>query len=101
MNVANLAKIKVFVQAKRYKLGTRISASTVKAAPAGHPNGWSRSVHPTADYQESSGGCSIAQGFPRIAVTMVTNWVDLLIDHWQDIPPSFVTDSASTWLVRA
>jgi len=30
LNVANLAKVKVFVQAKRYKQGTKITANTVK-----------------------------------------------------------------------
>ena len=29
LNVANLAKMQVFVQAKRYKQGTRITAATV------------------------------------------------------------------------
>ena len=30
LNVSNLAKVSIFVQAKRYKLGTNISAATVR-----------------------------------------------------------------------
>ena len=40
LNVANLAKMQVFVQAKRYKQGTRITAATVTRALSilGTPN---------------------------------------------------------------
>jgi len=37
LNVANMAKIKLFVQAKRYKLGSRISANVVKALRSNIP----------------------------------------------------------------
>jgi restriction system protein len=45
LNVANLAKVKVFVQAKRYKRGSKINANVVKQLTHSYPRRWSRCFH--------------------------------------------------------
>lgn len=49
LNIANMAKIKLFVQAKRYKLGLRIGPGTVKALRANIPSGGQGAFITTAD----------------------------------------------------
>ena len=54
LNVANMAKIKLFVQAKRYKLGTKINANVVKALRANIPSGGQGAFITTSDYQKKA-----------------------------------------------
>ena len=89
LNVANLAKVKVFVQAKRYKLGSRVNASTVKQLRQAIPFGGQGAFITTADYQGSATDVALEAGFPRIGLINGRQWVDLLIEHWSDIPPEF------------
>ncbi len=51
LNVANLAKVKIFVQAKRYKLGTKITANTVKDLRKSIPRDGQGAFITTADFQ--------------------------------------------------
>ena len=51
LNVANLAKVKVFVQAKRYKLGTKISANVVRQLRQAIPRDAQGAFITTADFQ--------------------------------------------------
>ena len=51
-NVSNLAKIKVFVQAKRYKLGATINANTVKKLRSSIPRDGQGVFITTASYQK-------------------------------------------------
>src|SRR5204863_2603427 len=49
LNVANLAKVKVFVQAKRYKLGSKVNTNTVKQLRQAIPFGGQGAFITTAD----------------------------------------------------
>ena len=89
LNVANLAKVKVFVQAKRYKLGQRISANTVKQLRTAIPLGGQGAFITTADFQAAAQDVAIEVGFPRIGLINGRQLVDLLVEHWQDIPSEF------------
>ena len=89
LNVANLAKVKVFVQAKRYKLGAKISANTVKHLRASIPSQGQGAFITTADFQTAASEIALAQGFPRIGLINGRQLVDLLVEHWNDIPPEF------------
>ena len=89
LNVANLAKVKVFVQAKRYKLGAKVSANTVRQLRQAMPFGGQGAFITTADYQGSAADVALEQGFPRIGLINGRQLVDLLIEHWEDIPPEF------------
>ncbi|HRJ21998.1 MAG TPA: restriction endonuclease [Bryobacteraceae bacterium] len=102
LNVFNLAKVKVFVQAKRYKLGTKISASTVRQLRQAIPFGGQGGFITTADFQGSASDTALEPGFPRIGLINGRQLVDLLVEHWQDIPTEFQDRlGLKPWLVKA
>lgn len=89
LNVANLAKVKVFVQAKRYKLGTKINASTVRQLRQAIPRDGQGAFITTADYQAAAHDIALDPNFPRIGLVNGRQLVDLLVEHWSDIPREF------------
>jgi restriction system protein len=89
LNVANLAKVKVFVQAKRYKLGTKINASTVRQLRQAIPFGGQGAFITTADFQNNAADIAVEPGFSRIGLVNGRQLVDLLVEHWNDIPKEF------------
>jgi restriction system protein len=91
LNVANLAKVKIFVQAKRHKQGTKITANTVKQLRQAIPFGGQGAFITTADFQKSANDVALEPGFPRIGLVNGRQLVDLLVEHWDDIPQEFRT----------
>jgi restriction system protein len=89
LNVSNLAKVKVFVQAKRYSLGNRISASTVRQLRQAIPFGGQGAFITTADFQRQAFDVAVEPHFPRIGLINGSQLVDLLVEHWDAIPPDF------------
>lgn len=89
LNVANLAKVKVFVQAKRYKLGSRVSASTVRALRQAIPRDGQGAFITTADFDGKASDVALDPDFPRIGLINGRQLVDLLVEHWNDIPQEF------------
>jgi predicted Mrr-cat superfamily restriction endonuclease len=89
LNIANLAKVKIFVQAKRYKRGQKISANVVKQLRTAIPAGGQGAFITTADFQISAADVAVEVGFPRIGLINGSQLVDLLIENWQDIPSEF------------
>jgi restriction system protein len=89
LNVANLVKVKLFVQAKRYSLGQRIGARVVKELRSNIPSGGQGGFITTADFQTKAYEIALEPGFPRIGLINGNQLVDLLIEHWAAIPPEF------------
>lgn len=89
LNVANLAKVKLFVQAKRYKVGSKVAANVVKQLRQAIPSNGQGAFITTADFQGSAADVALEPGFPRIGLINGRQLVDLLIEHWNDIPPEF------------
>jgi len=89
LNVFNLAKVKVFVQAKRYKLGTKISVKTVRQLRQAIPRDSQGAFITTADFQKKAGEVALESGFPRIGLINGRQLVDLLVEHWDEIPQEF------------
>jgi restriction system protein len=89
LNVANLAKVKVFVQAKRYKTGTKISANVVKQLRQAIPFGGQGAFITTADFQKAAHEVALEAHFPRIGLVNGRQLVDLLVAHWDDVPKEF------------
>ena len=89
LDVSGLVKVRVFVQAKRYKLGSTVSASTVRQLRQAIPSGGQGAFITTADYQAKATDVALEAGFPRIGLINGRQLVDLLIEHWNDIPPEF------------
>jgi restriction system protein len=89
LNIAGLAKIKIYVQAKRYKVGTKIAASTVRQLRQAIPFGGQGAFITTADFQKAAFEVALETGFPRIGLVNGSQLVDLLVEHWTDIPAEF------------
>jgi restriction system protein len=89
LNVANLAKVKIFVQVKRYSIGTKIAAKDVKALRQSIPSGGQGAFITTAEFQTKANDLAVEPGFPRIGLINGRQLVDLLIEHWQDLPEEF------------
>lgn len=89
LNTANLAAIKLFVQVKRYKRGTRINAGTVKALRQSIPAGGQGAFITTADFQNAASDVALETGFPRIGLVNGRQLVDLLVEHWPKLPEEF------------
>jgi restriction system protein len=89
LNVSNLAKVKVFVQAKRYKLGSKIPASVVKQLRQAIPFGGQGAFITTSDFQNGAHDVALEHGFPRIGLINGRQLVDLLVEHWAEIPAEF------------
>lgn len=87
--VSNLAKVKIFVQAKRYKLGSKINANTVKQLRQAIPFGGQGAFITTADFQSAAAELAVEVGFPRIGLVNGRQLVDLLVAHWNKIPHEF------------
>lgn len=89
LNAANLATVKLFVQVKRYKRGTKINAGTVKTLRQSIPAGGQGAFMTTADFQRAAADIAIEPGFPRIGLVNGRQLVDLLVAHSTDIPEAF------------
>jgi len=89
LNVSNLAKVKIFVQVKRYKLGSKIKGNIVKALRQSIPSGGQGAFITTAEFQLDANEVALEPNFPRIGLVNGRQLVDLLVEHWQDIPADF------------
>jgi len=89
LNIANLATVKVFVQAKRYKTDTKIAASTVRQLRQAIPLGGQGAFITTANFQNAAYEVALESGFPRIGLIAGRQLVDLLVEHWEKISPDF------------
>lgn len=89
LNVSNLAKIKVFVQAKRYKLNAKVGSNTVKKLRSSIPRTGQGIFITTANYQKKAKDVALDPDFPRIGLINGYQLVDLLIEHWDNIPKEF------------
>jgi predicted Mrr-cat superfamily restriction endonuclease len=89
LNLSNLAKVKIFVQAKRYKHDSRISANTVRALRQAIPRDGQGAFITTADFDRKASDVALDPQFPRIGLINGRQLVDLLVEHWSDIPSEF------------
>ena len=87
LNVFNLAKIKVFVQAKRYKLEKKIDAETVRNLRKSIPSNGQGAFITTAGFQPKAAEVAVEANFPRIGLINGRQLVDILSEHWDDMPP--------------
>ena len=89
LSASNLAKVKIFVQAKRYQIGSRVTAATVRQLRQAIPFGGQGAFITTADYQAKAADVALEAGFPRIGLINGHQLVDLLVEHWSSIPEEF------------
>lgn len=89
LNASNMANVKMFVQAKRHSRGSRVSVSDVRKLRQAIPFGGQGTFITTADYQSGAVDTALEPGFPRIGLINGNQLVDLLVEHWNDIPEEF------------
>ena len=89
LSVAGLAEVKVYVQAKRYKSDVKIAAKVVKQLRTAIPSGAQGAFITTADFQQGAAEVASQVGFARIGLINGRQLVDLLAEHWDDIPLEF------------
>ena len=89
LNAFNLAKVKVHVQVKRYQQGSKISARTVQDLRSSIPHGEQGAFITTSDYQSAAHQIATEDRFSRIGLINGRQLVDLLVEHWKDIPDDF------------
>jgi predicted Mrr-cat superfamily restriction endonuclease len=87
MDVYNVAKIKLYVQAKRYKRGSRISPATVRSLRQNIPTGAQGAFITTADFQPKAMEVATESGFPRIGTVNGEQLVDMLAEKWEALDP--------------
>ena len=74
---------------QRYKLDAHIQTGVVKALRANIPSGGQGAFITTADFQKKATEIALEQGFPRIGLINGKQLVDILAEHWNDIPSEF------------
>lgn len=89
LSVAGLAEMKIYVQAKRYKSDATIPAKVVKELRSSIPNGAQGGFITTANFQNAAFGIANDPRFPHIGLINGRQLVDLLVEHWDDIPQEF------------
>lgn len=89
LDIANMAKIKLIVQVKRYDIHNKINDRDVKALRQNIPNGAQGAFITTSDFQKKALDVAIEPGFPRIGTINGNQLVDILVEKWNEIPSDF------------
>ena len=89
LNLSNAAQINITGQVKRYKRGSRISAKPVRDLRGRIPIGAQGTFVTTSDYTKDARRVAEEEGFARVGLINGEQLVDLLTQHWNDIPDEF------------
>ena len=82
---ASFARVRVFVQAKRYQIGTNVNAKVVQELRGGIPNGGRGAIITTSDFAKRTKERATAEGFQPIELINGSQLVELLTNHWSDM----------------
>ena len=85
LNVANLARVKLFVQAKRYGVA-KVSGKPVRDLRKVIPNGCQGAVITTSGFDSKAREAALEPGFAPIGLIDGHQLVDLLVEHWNAEP---------------
>ena len=86
LNLSNIARIRLYVQAKRYQKQAKINANTVKALRQNIPAGAQGAFITTAQFPKRALEIATEPGFPRIGTIDGEQLVDLLVERWEALP---------------
>jgi len=89
LNVSNAAQVEITGQVKRYKLGSNITATPIRDLRGRIPIGAQGTFVTTSDYTKGAREVAEQTGFARVGLINGEQLVDLLTQHWQDIPSEF------------
>ena len=85
LNVANLARVKLFVQAKRFA-AARVSDKPVRDLRKVIPQGCQGAVITTSDFDSKAREAAVEPGFAPIGLINGRQLVDLLVEQWSAEP---------------
>jgi len=85
LDLYNMAKVKLLVQAKRYNPDSRIPPKSVKALRQNIPSNAQGAFITTCDFQPKALEIATELGFPRIGTVNGDQLVDLLTEKWDFI----------------
>ncbi|MCB1733748.1 MAG: restriction endonuclease [Gammaproteobacteria bacterium] len=85
LDVSGMAKIKIYVQVKRYKPGSAINDRTVKALRQNIPAGAQGAFITTSSFTKEARKTAVEPGFPRIGTIDGAQLVDLLAAQWDKL----------------
>ena len=85
LDLNNIAKIQLYVQAKRYQKGSKIRANVVKDLRKNIPAGAQGAFITTCDFTNDALETATEQGFPRIGTINGDQLIDLLSQEWENI----------------
>ena len=88
LSIPNLVKVDLVVQVKRYK-DRVVSNGDIKQLRASIPSGGRGAVITTSVFRKDAHDVATEPGFPHIGLIGGHQLVDLLIQHWEGIPPDF------------
>ena len=89
LNVSNAAQINITGQVKRYQRGSKITARPIRDLRGRIPIGEQGTFVTTSDYTKDARSVAEQDGFARVGLINGEQLVDLLTQHWPDIPPEF------------
>lgn len=87
LQVANLAHIDLYVQAKRYAKGKAVSSNDIRKLRSMIPHGSQGAFITTGSFRKDAPGIAAEPGFVPIGLVNGRQLVDLLVEHWNAIPP--------------
>ena len=85
LNVANLARVKLFVQAKRYGVA-KVSGKPVRDLRKVIPQGCQGAVITTSGFDSKAREAALDPGFAPIGLIDGHQLMDLLVEHWNAEP---------------
>lgn len=89
LHVSTLAQVQLFVQVKRYQTHNKINKAAVEDVRRGIPFGGQGAFVTTSDFAKGAVSAATASGFPHIGLINGAQLVDLILEHWADIPDEF------------
>ncbi len=82
---ASFARVRVFVQAKRYEVGRNVNPKTVQELRGGIPDGGRGAIITTSDFAKRTKKRATAEGFQPIELINGNQLVELLVEHWSEM----------------
>lgn len=89
LNVSNAAQVNIAGQVKRYKRDSKITARPIRDLRGRIPIGSQGTFVTTSDYTKDARQVAEEDGFARVGLINGEQLIDLLTEHWQDIPDEF------------
>lgn len=89
LHVSTLAQVQLFVQVKRYQPKNRINKAEVENVRRGIPFGGQGAFITTSDFAKGAVSAATASGFPHIGLINGSQLMDLVLEHWANIPEDF------------